>query len=259
MPSSHRPPDLELLELRADSVGDGTVGLRGVRLLCTRMVEAFSVGSAIPADLAKAVEAAREDTPPSRLPAAVLATLDAAERRLTEAGWNVQRRVSLVYLIEPGLAFDSDAVIVRSDEASPQWMRAANPGGWHPVEWNELLDGHLGPWTMAVDGPRIVSICHTPVPLTDRTAECGVWTDPEFRGRGYAAAATAEWAALLRPSGRHLFYSTDAENISSQRVAEHLRLRLLGHQCGVCEVAEDQESHVHPLSRVRSSMRGDTT
>jgi RimJ/RimL family protein N-acetyltransferase len=192
MPTSHRPTDLELLELRALRVGDALLGSPEAALL----------------------------------------------------------RVDFVYLIEPDVVFDSDVIIVRSDAASPPWMRAANPGGWHPVEWNELLDGRLGPWTMAVEGHRIVSICHTPVPLDDRAAECGVWTDPEFRGRGYAAAVTAEWAAVLRPSNRYLFYGTDAENISSQRVAARLKLRLLGYHCDLRAAGEDDASPLHPLSRV---------
>jgi RimJ/RimL family protein N-acetyltransferase len=253
MPISHSPTDLELLELRADRLGDGIIGSREVTLLRTHVVDAFRVGSGVPPELARAVEATRERAPAACPPAP--AELDAYERLLTEAGWNVQRDVGLVYLIEPELTFDSDAAIRRSDEAWPLWMRAANPGGWHPAEWNELLDGCLGPWTMAVEGNRIVSICHTPSPLTDRKAECGVWTAPEFRRRGYAAAVTAEWAALLRPSGRHLFYRTDLQNHSSQRVAQRLQLRLLGYQCEFCAVSEEEERHVHPLSQLRSNAR----
>ena len=37
-------------------------------------------------------------------------------------------------------------------------LRGANPGNWEPVEWDELLDGRLGPWTMVLDGDRAVSI-----------------------------------------------------------------------------------------------------
>jgi RimJ/RimL family protein N-acetyltransferase len=222
-------------------------------LLCTRTADAFRVGSGVSRDLAEAIEAAWACAPPSRPPAA--AGLDACERLLTDAGWNVERDVSLVYLFESELALASQVVSRRSDEACPPWMRAANPGGWHPVEWSELLDGALGPWTMAVDGHRVVSICHTPIPLTDHKAECGVWTDPGFRRRGYAAAATAEWAALLRGSGRQLFYSTDLQNLSSQRVAERLQLRFLGYQCELRALGEAEESDVHPLSRLRTSVR----
>ena len=78
-----------------------------------------------------------------------------------------------------------------------------------------------------VDG-RAVSICHTPSHLTERGAECGVWTHPDFRGQRHAPAVTAAWASVLAPSGRYLFYSTEADNRSSQRVAARLGLRLIG-------------------------------
>ena len=78
-----------------------------------------------------------------------------------------------------------------------------------------------------MDGDRVVSNCHTPR-FNDRGAEAGTWTDPDYRGRGYAAATTAAWASLMAHSDRHLFYSTSADNISSQRVAERLSLPLIG-------------------------------
>ncbi|MFG1701639.1 GNAT family N-acetyltransferase [Nonomuraea sp. M3C6] len=56
--------------------------------------------------------------------------------------------------------------------------------------------------------------------------EAGTWTSPAFRGRGYAATATAAWADLF--SGTRLFYSTSADNHSSQRVAARLGLRNIG-------------------------------
>ena len=58
--------------------------------------------------------------------------------------------------------------------------------------------------------------------------EAGVWTHPDFRGQGHAAATTAEWAALMRPTDRLLFYSTSRTNRASQRVAAHLGLRRIG-------------------------------
>ncbi|WP_425568158.1 GNAT family N-acetyltransferase [Nonomuraea rubra] len=57
-------------------------------------------------------------------------------------------------------------------------------------------------------------------------AEAGTWTSPPYRGRGYAAATTSAWADQL--PGIHLFYSTSADNHSSQRVARRLALRPLG-------------------------------
>jgi RimJ/RimL family protein N-acetyltransferase len=97
-----------------------------------------------------------------------------------------------------------------------------------------------------------VSICHTPGPLTPRGAECGVWTQPGFRGRGYATATAtaAAWAASLRPTGRILFYSTDADNRSSQRVAERLQLRPIGWTWRL-RAPDPRVEPVHPLSALR--------
>jgi predicted GNAT family acetyltransferase len=80
---------------------------------------------------------------------------------------------------------------------------------------------------MAVSDGEVVSICHC-ARLSERGAEAGVWTDEDHRGRGLAAAVTAAWASLLEGSGRVLFYSTSAENVSSQRVAARLGLREIG-------------------------------
>jgi RimJ/RimL family protein N-acetyltransferase len=159
--------------------------------------------------------------------------------------------VTLVYLIERPPPVTTDAAIVRSDAPQPEWLPRGNPGNWHPREWVELLDGLLGPWSMIVDDHRVLSICHTPRPLTARAAEAGVWTAPDVRGRGYAAAATAQWAALLRPSGRHLFYATRLANHSSQRVAERLNARWLGWVWERRDATGSPDSSVHPLSHAR--------
>jgi GNAT superfamily N-acetyltransferase len=132
------------------------------------------------------------------------------------------------YLIPERVSFRSDAVLVRSDAGDLARLRGANPGNWADDEWVDLLEGRLGPWVMATHDARVVSICHT-ARSGRRGAEAGVWTHPAFRGRGLAAAATAAWAALLRPSGRYLFYSTSRTNHSSQRVALRLALRPLGY------------------------------
>jgi RimJ/RimL family protein N-acetyltransferase len=127
-------------------------------------------------------------------------------------------------------------------------LRTANPGNWHDVEWHELLDGRLGPWTIVTEGDHAISICHTPRPVTERAAECGVWTDSRFRGRGYAAATAAAWVALVRAPQRYLFYSTEFANLSSQRVAQRLQLRPLGWTWRLHTAREDPRAHWHPLS-----------
>jgi RimJ/RimL family protein N-acetyltransferase len=108
---------------------------------------------------------------------------------------------------------------------------------------------------MAVEDGRVIAICHTPRPMPAHTAECGVRTDSAYRGRGHAAAVTAAWASLLRPSGRHLFYSTDATNISSQRVAERLNLREIGWIWRL-EVSALPAQPYHPLSKLSHQQSG---
>lgn len=133
------------------------------------------------------------------------------------------------YRVPPGLTFDAAATVWRSDGADANAIAGMRPGdsGWTEDEWQALARGDLGPWAMAVEDRRVVSICHCSRLTTD-AAEAGTWTDPSYRGRGHAAATTAAWAALMAASGRHLFYSTSADNTSSQRVAERLALPLIG-------------------------------
>lgn len=159
--------------------------------------------------------------------------------------------VSLVYCLGSDVRFTSALSIARSDEPVPSWLKRANPGNWDPVEWDELLDGLLGPWTIATQQGRVVSLCHAPLRMTERFAECGVWTHPDFRGRGYASAVTAEWATLAAQRGRRLFYTTHPTNRSSQRVAERLGLRLCGYQVAVSRQSDGTRSDVHPLSRLQ--------
>ena len=135
----------------------------------------------------------------------------------------------LCYVVPRETSFDSDAALLRSDDEHKERLKAQNLErlDWTAEEWRQLIAGELGPWAFVMSGDRVVSICHT-ARLTERGAEAGTWSDADYRGRGHAAAATAAWASLFPPSGRHLFYSTSAGNASSQRVAERLALPLIG-------------------------------
>ena len=83
------------------------------------------------------------------------------------------------------------------------------------------------PWCIALHEDEIASVAFS-ARLGPAGAETGVTTVPAFRGHGYAAAATAGWAALPSLRGRVLFYSTSRTNVSSQRVAQRLGLDFLG-------------------------------
>ncbi len=132
------------------------------------------------------------------------------------------------YYIEPPIPAAGDIPVLRSDSPDAQTLHGKRPDNWEPDEWLELINGGTGaPWAMVLDEDRVVSICHTPV-RTETAAEAGTWTATEFRQRGYAAATTAVWADLIAPHCPHIFYSTSADNYSSQHVAERLGLRPIG-------------------------------
>ena len=249
------PSDLELLEIQMlDPSGRALAGLRGFLIARTAATEEIWIGSRVPEDLAAALRDRCRSAGPGD-PAGPPPALADCQQLLSARGWKTRRQDGPSYVIEKPAGWSSGATIERSDGPPPERLRRSNPGNWEPIEWNELLDGDLGPWTMATEGARVISICHTPRPMTAAAAECGVWTDPAFRGRGHAAAVTDAWAAMLLPSGRHLFYSTRADNISSQRVAARLGLRPIGWTWTVAHVEDDPpDSHVHPLSRLRASV-----
>ena len=75
---------------------------------------------------------------------------------------------------------------------------------------------------MVVDGAS-ASVCFSARSSRD-ASEAGVETLPEHRGRRYAGAVTAAWAAAVRRQGRIPLYSTSWTNHASRRVAARLGL-----------------------------------
>jgi RimJ/RimL family protein N-acetyltransferase len=186
------------------------------------------VGSEVPDALVPALHEAVETAPLAAAPDHEPPAIAACREILATACAPLDLSAGPYYLIESPALTPTGARLVRSDGPSAEHLRPLNPGNWGRHEWDDLLDGTLGPWAMALVDEQIVSIAHTPLRMTDRAAECGVWTHPDHRGRGHAAEVTATWANILQPSARYLFYSTDAHNLSSQRVAARLKLRLIG-------------------------------
>ena len=242
--------DLELLEIEAGTSLDvhGRIArLRGVMFAVSTEGQACWLGARVPDELAREltelVARSRRSGDPAQQPPALDACQHAIE---AELGVSTARHAGPSYIFPEDARFDYRAGIVRSDASGGEGLRAASPGNWGTIEWQELLDGVLGPWAMAVSGGEVLSICHTPQPMTDRAAECGVWTRPDARGRGYAADTAAAWSAMLAPTGRHLFYHHDADNVSSQRVAQRLGLRPIGWMWRVG--FDEQTGGAHPLS-----------
>lgn len=81
------------------------------------------------------------------------------------------------------------------------------------------------PWCAVLDDGAIAALAFT-ARLGREGAEIGVHTFPAWRSRGFAAAATAHWAAHPDLAGKALFYSTAFDNRSSRRVAARLGLDL---------------------------------
>lgn len=117
--------------------------------------------------------------------------------------------------------------LIRSDRPDPVITDLKVPITWEADEWVDLVAGKYGPWAMIIDGDRVLSICHS-ARLAPQGVEAGTWTVDDARGRGLAAAATAAWADACRPLPGLVFYSTDANNRSSQQVAARLELPLVG-------------------------------
>jgi GNAT superfamily N-acetyltransferase len=90
-----------------------------------------------------------------------------------------------------------------------------------PWLYREL--GGRGPCLAVLVRGRAVSVCFSSR-IGERAMEAGVFTLPEFRGRGYAARVTAAWALAVRRRGIVPVYSTSWENLASQGVARTLGL-----------------------------------
>jgi RimJ/RimL family protein N-acetyltransferase len=84
-----------------------------------------------------------------------------------------------------------------------------------------------GPIAAVVIDGQAVALCYCSR-LTDRAAEAGVDTLPNYQRRGYGSIAVAGWAAAVRARGLLPLYSTAWENYASQRIARRLGMRCYG-------------------------------
>lgn len=137
----------------------------------------------------------------------------------------------IIYRLPNHLEYEHAATIVRGDSAEGAAMLARFAERGLP---QAMLDaGFKGvgdfwePWCVAVEHDEIAAIAFA-ARLGEIGAEAGVYTFPNYRARGFAAAVTASWSSMPRLDGRALFYSTARSNRSSQRVAARLGLRMIG-------------------------------
>ncbi|HEX4199713.1 MAG TPA: GNAT family N-acetyltransferase [Caulobacteraceae bacterium] len=182
-------------------------------------------------EIAARVLSFTETAPPWSDPDTPPAGLDAILALLSRGTASSVDGPEIVFRLPNGLACDHGARLVACDTAAGEALLARLARGGVPPSLLEAGFLELGdfwwPWCVALDGDDIAAMAFA-ANLGQSGAEIGVFTFPGFRGRGFAAAATAGWASLESLEGRELIYSTRLTNASSRRVADRLGLRPAG-------------------------------
>jgi RimJ/RimL family protein N-acetyltransferase len=93
--------------------------------------------------------------------------------------------------------------------------------GLWPGEAPLMLQPQTAPCIGVVVGGRLMSIAHSSR-QTAEACELGIDTIPEARRRGYAAAATILWTALVQQKGLVPIYSAFAWNTASLHLARSI-------------------------------------
>lgn len=150
---------------------------------------------------------------------------------LLGSGGSAAHNFGLIYELRHSHPSWREVRLLSSDSEEGQaltlsWTLAGLPHGLLQLGFLHVAD-LWPPWCAALKGDEVASVAFT-ARLANAGAELGLVSVEAFRGSGLAAAATAGWSGLPALRSRTLFYSTDRENISSQRVAARLRLRLRG-------------------------------
>ena len=138
---------------------------------------------------------------------------------------------AVIHALPHGQACAIPAQIVRGDTEDGERLLAGFARDGMPPALTAA--GFVGvgdfwaPWCVALEGGEVASMAFA-ARTGDRGGSIGVYTFPGFRGRGLAAAVTADWANLPSLAGRALFYSALGANVSSLRVIERLGLPHVG-------------------------------
>ncbi|MGV0594923.1 GNAT family N-acetyltransferase [Mycolicibacterium porcinum] len=147
----------------------------------------------------------------------VLAPVTGTLRREVTLSYDCSRPASVIPPVGVRLITRADAD-TRRLRIAPDWGTQS--------DWEQILDNEF-PWAAATDGNQVLSICET-ARWSAQGAEAGVWTLPGARGRGLAGAVVGAWSSQCAGRVPRLYYSTSVDNLSSQRVAEHLGLSRIG-------------------------------
>ena len=100
------------------------------------------------------------------------------------------------------------------------------PGNLTPDDYPDVARLEAAPgqlkYAIFADG-QIISACESSRE-NERAGEAWVYTEPAFRGKGYARKVTAAWAHHLQQQGKIPYYSHKLTNVASQSLAHSLRL-----------------------------------
>jgi RimJ/RimL family protein N-acetyltransferase len=127
-------------------------------------------------------------------------------------------------LLAPVAKTDAGPSFTLPEFAPPQSAISITPENMPLLQrhfgWLDKLEDYAPVAVMVEDGAA-VAICFSSR-LTPQVAETGVFVEPPYRGRGYAANVVRGWAASVRASGRLPLYDTSWTNTASQAVARKL-------------------------------------
>lgn len=182
-------------------------------------------------DIAAEIMSLVATEPPLYTPDACPRHLNRYISLLSHKGNPPKQSRGLIYELPHGLEYGGSPELIVSETAEGQRLYASfeeygMPAGLRDLGFHDA--SHLwGPWCVALHDDDVASVAFA-ARLSEVGAELGIATVHPLRGRGYAAAATAGWSRLPSLQSRALFYSTDQTNVSSQRVAGRVGLRLIG-------------------------------
>ena len=179
-------------------------------------------------ETARAIEALVADEPPLRHASSTPVHLDDYLELLARKTPIEEQTAGLTFVVPDPLEYPHDATLVQSDTPTGDRMLAVLAEQGMPQALVALGFTELwAPWCVALHDGVIASVAET-VRSSASGIEAGITTIPAQRRRGFAAAATAGWAAHPALHGRTRFYSTQRTNVASQGVARRLGLPFVG-------------------------------
>jgi len=100
-----------------------------------------------------------------------------------------------------------------------EWPLVARSAcGWTHSYFTQLFDQGREPWAIVLDG-RIVCRASSGYPQAESEEVVGVWTHPQWRGRGLARQLVSHVAAHILTRCQYAVYTTTYDNLASQAVA----------------------------------------